>query len=331
MSETPRWAVVANPTKLSDADAELVRRRLAEAGHDDPLWLETTEDDPGRAMAKQAVDAGVELVLTAGGDGTIRVVAAVLAGTDVAMAILPVGTGNLLARNLFLPLDVAGALDVALQDAERRIDTVVLKVDGGEPDRFAVIAGTGLDAMIMDNVDDRLKTFIGPGAYFIAATKAVGRLPVPVTIVVDGKRHRRNAVVCLLASCGQLPGNLGLVPDARPDDGLVHVYVAFPTRPTHWIKAFFRLVTRRPQKDDHVRIWTAKTGRDPPAGEGRLPARRRRRRRGHGAGGRGRPGFAADPRGRAASRGRATAERRVTDRILPRSASCRGRPLTPLA
>ena len=85
MIRTPRWAVVANPTKLSDADAELVRRRLAEAGHD-PLWLETTEEDPGRAMAEQAVEAGVEVVLTAGGDGTVRVVAAVLARTEVAMA-----------------------------------------------------------------------------------------------------------------------------------------------------------------------------------------------------------------------------------------------------
>lgn len=254
MNETPRWAVVANPTKLSDVDAALVRERLAAEGHD-PLWLETTAEDPGRAMTKQALDAGVELVLAAGGDGTIRVVAAVLAGTDVAMGILPVGTGNLLARNLSIPLDVPGALEVALGEGERHIDTVVLTVDGGEPDRFAVIAGTGLDALIMDNVNDRLKKFIGPGAYFIAATKAIGHLPVPVQITVDGKRHRRNAVVCLLASCGQLPGDLGLIPDARPDDGIIHVYVAFPTRVSHWFKALVRLVTRRPQTDDHVRIW----------------------------------------------------------------------------
>ena len=201
MAERPRWAVVANPTKLSAVDAAFVRRRLTEAGHEDVLWLETSVDDPGRAMAEQALDAGVDVVLTAGGDGTVRVVAAVLAGHDVAMGILPVGTGNLLARNLSVPLDVRGALEVALGEAERRIDTVVVRVDGGEPDRFLVIAGTGLDAMIMDNVDDRLKKFIGPGAYFIAATKSLGKLPVPVQVVVDGKRHKRNAVVVLL---GQL-------------------------------------------------------------------------------------------------------------------------------
>lgn len=258
MVETARCAVVANPTKLSDADAGLVRRRLAEAGYPEPLWLETSAEDPGRAMTKQALDAGAELVLAAGGDGTVRVVAAGLAGSDAAMAIIPAGTGNLLARNLKLPLDVNGALDVALGSEERRIDTVVLTVDGGEPDRFAVMAGTGVDALIMDNVDDRLKKFIGPGAYFIAAGKAIGHLPVPVHVVVDGHRHKRKAILCLVGSCGELTGGLELIPGAQPDDGLLYLYVAFPSRPSHLLKALLRLVTRRQRKDDHVRVWSGK-------------------------------------------------------------------------
>jgi len=255
---TLRCAVVANPTKLSDADATQVRERLSSAGYDEPLWLETSKDDPGRAMTQQAVDAGVDLVLAAGGDGTIRVVAAGLAGTKIAMAIIPAGTGNLLARNLGIPLNVAGALDIALGIDERRIDTVVLRVDGGEPDRFAVMAGTGLDAMIMDGVDERLKKFIGPAAYFISAGKALGRLPVPVQVTVDGRRHKRNAIVCLIGSCGTLTGDLRLIPDARPDDGLLHVYVAYPTRPTHWVKVLLRLITRRARKDDHVQLWSGR-------------------------------------------------------------------------
>ena len=258
MVETPRCAVVANPTKLTGSDAALVRQRLTEAGHGDPLWLETTEEDPGRAMTTQAIEAGVELVLAAGGDGTVRVVAATLAGTDVVMAIVPSGTGNLLARNLHIPLDVPGALDVALGSDERRIDTVVLSVDGGEHDRFTVMAGTGIDAMIMDRVDDRLKKYIGPGAYFVAAGKAVGRLPVPVQITIDGRQHKRRAVICLIANCGRLTGELELIPGAQPDDGLLHLYVAFPTRPSHWFKAILRLVTRRPHKDDHVQVWSGR-------------------------------------------------------------------------
>ncbi len=255
---TLRCAVVANPTKLGDADAAEVRERLDAAGCDEPLWLETSEDDPGRAMTQQAVDAEVDLVITAGGDGTVRVVAAGLAGTGIAMAVIPVGTGNLLARNLDIPLDVTGALDVALGTDERRIDTVVLRVDGGEPDRFAVMAGTGLDAMIMDGVDERLKKFIGPGAYFISAGKALGRLPVPVQVTVDGRRYKRNAIICLIGSCGTLTGDLHLIPDAQPDDGLIHLYVAFPTRSTHWLKALLRLITRRARKDDHVQVWAGR-------------------------------------------------------------------------
>jgi diacylglycerol kinase (ATP) len=257
MVET-RCAVVANPTKLDERGAELVRQRLSEAGYGEPLWLETSAEDPGRAMTQQAVEADVELVIAAGGDGTIRVVAAGLAGTDVTMAIIPAGTGNLLARNLGIPLDVAGALDVALGSDERRIDTVVLTVDGGEPDRFAVMAGTGIDAMIMDNVDDRLKKFIGPGAYFISAGKALGRLPVPVRVTVDGHHHRRKAIICLIGSCGELTGGLKLIPGAQPDDGLLYLYVAFPSRPSHWFKALLRLVTRRARKDDHVQVWSGK-------------------------------------------------------------------------
>ena len=253
-----RCAVVANPTKLNDTDAALVRSRLAAAGYAEPLWLETTPDDPGRAMTEQALAAGVDLVLAAGGDGTIRMVASVMAGSDAVMAIVPAGTGNLLARNLDLPLHVGGAMDVAVGTDERRIDTVVLTVDGGEPDRFAVMAGTGLDAMIMDGVDERLKKFIGPGAYFISAGKALGRLPVPVQVTVDGHRHKRNAVISLIGNCGELTGDLELIPGAQPDDGLLYVYVAFPSRPSHLLKALVRLVTRRPQKDDHVRVWSGK-------------------------------------------------------------------------
>lgn len=258
MVETPRCAVVVNPTKLKDADCVIVRERLAQAGHPDPLWLETAADDSGRAMTAQAVAAGVDLVLAAGGDGTVRLVAAGLARTDVAMGIVPVGTGNLLARNLDIPLDVSGALDVALGQDERRIDTVVLTVDGGEHDRFAVMAGTGVDAMIMDGVDERLKKFIGPGAYFVSAAKAVGRLPEPVQVTIDGHRHRRNAIITLMGNCGRLTGELELIPGVQPDDGLVHLYVASPSRPSHFLKVLLRLVTRRPKKDDHVSVWSGK-------------------------------------------------------------------------
>ena len=73
-----------------------------------PMWLETTPEDPGAGMAEAAVAAGVQLVVICGGDGTIMACLDALVGTDVPVALLPLGTGNLLARNLGVPIELDG-------------------------------------------------------------------------------------------------------------------------------------------------------------------------------------------------------------------------------
>jgi diacylglycerol kinase (ATP) len=257
-SESTRCAVVYNPTKVSDDFRAVVTERTAAAGWAEPRWLETSVEDPGRGMTRTALDAGVDLVLAAGGDGTVRVVADVMAGTGVTMAIIPAGTGNLLARNLELPLDEAGALDVAVAGRTRAIDLVKLTVDGGPSEHFAVMAGVGVDATIMDEVDPDLKAKVGPAAYFVAARKALRRLPVPMAISVDGGRpHRRRAMTCLVGNVGKLPGGLVLMPHAEVDDGKLDVYVASPLRLTHWLKLALRVITRRKQREDQVDSWQA--------------------------------------------------------------------------
>lgn len=257
-SDATRCAVVCNPTKVSDGFRELVTQRTAAAGWAEPLWLETTAEDPGRAMTRQALDAGVDLVVAAGGDGTVRVVADAMAGSGTTMAIVPAGTGNLLARNLELPLEEAGALDVAVAGRTRAIDLVELTVDGGPGEHFAVMAGVGVDATIMDEVDPDLKAKVGPAAYFVAAGKALGRLPIPMEVSVDrGRRHRRRAMTCLIGNVGKLPGGVVLMPDAEADDGRLDVYVASPLRVRHWLRLALRVITRRRQRDDQVDSWQA--------------------------------------------------------------------------
>ena len=83
------------------------------------MWIETTADDPGKGMAKQALDAGVDLVIAAGGDGTVRSIAAAVRGTGVPVGIVPLGTGNLFARNLGIPVNDLGDA-VVLAFAGRR-------------------------------------------------------------------------------------------------------------------------------------------------------------------------------------------------------------------
>jgi diacylglycerol kinase (ATP) len=254
--ETLRCAVVMNPTKVSDGFRPLVTEKLAAAGWAEPLWLETTAEDPGRSMTRQALEAGVDLVIGAGGDGTVRIVADGMAHSQVPMGVVAAGTANLLALNLELPTDESEALDVALARSTRDVDLVQLTVDDKESEHFAVMAGIGVDAVIMDEVNPDLKSKIGPAAYFFAAGKALGRLPVRMEIRIDGGRpHRRRAMVCLIGNVGRVSSALTLIPEANAQDGRLDVYVASPRRLRHWVRLALRLITRRKQKDDQVDNW----------------------------------------------------------------------------
>src|ERR1700728_3856563 len=149
-----RAGVVVNPTKLDDEQAfrKSVRRAMDDHGWDEPLWLETTAEDPGRGQAESAVSAGVELVVACGGDGTVTACAEGVTGTGVPLAIIPMGTGNLLARNVGVPMGLEEALEVALGGEQRPVDAG--RVNGK---LFVVMAGLGLDARMLDDTTEPLK------------------------------------------------------------------------------------------------------------------------------------------------------------------------------
>jgi YegS/Rv2252/BmrU family lipid kinase len=254
-----RCAVIYNPTKVSEKFRDLMEDNLQRKGWRDTLWLETSVEDLGRAMTRQAVAEQVDLVIGAGGDGTIRYVADGLAHTGIPLGLVPAGTGNLLARNLDLPLEEVDAIEVALSGQVRQIDLVKITVDDRAPEHFAVMAGIGMDAMIMDETDEDLKDKVGSAAYFVAAGRALGRMPVPMTVQLDTSRPvRRRAMLCVIGNVGTLRGNLTLIPGASPDDGLLDLYIASPRRFRHWVKLALRLITRRAKKDDRVDQRTGK-------------------------------------------------------------------------
>ena len=251
-----RCVVIFNPIKISDGFRDAMAARLAAAHWAEPVWLATAEDDPGRSMAATAVEQQVDLVVAAGGDGTVRVVADGLANSGIPMGIVPSGTANLLARNLDIPMAEADAIETVLSGRTRTIDLIKISVDGRESEHYAVMAGMGIDAMIMDETRPDLKDKIGTAAYFVAAARALGRLPVPMRIRVDNHRpHRRRAMICVVGNVGGLPGNITLIPGAKPDDGLLDVYVASPHRLTQWVRVFIGLLTRRPNNEDRVDLW----------------------------------------------------------------------------
>ena len=250
-----RAAIIFNPSKVVDwvTFRRQVEYELAERGWVRPLWLETTVDDPGRAMTRQAVEEQVDLVLGAGGDGTIRVICSGLAGTGIPFGLIPAGTGNLLARNIGIPLDRAAALDVALDGVDKGVDLVQISVDGGEPDHFAVMGGIGLDAVIMESTNPDLKKAVGSAAYFLSAARHANHQPLHATIKVDGGPPlRRRAHVILVGNVGYLQANIPLIPDAKYDDGLLDVMVASPRTATDWVRLTTRVLTRQRHSDEQL-------------------------------------------------------------------------------
>jgi len=248
-----------NPVKVEgDAFRRAVETALAERGYADPLWLETTEDDAGVGMARQAIDEQVDLVLVAGGDGTVRVVCAELAGTAIPAAVLPGGTGNLLARNLGISLELDVALHELLDGSEQRIDSVLVEGDQLPGDRFVVMAGLGLDAAISEDAPDDLKKRVGWAAYVVSTLKNLNHPFVNVEIVVDDQPPvRRRARTVVIGNVGTLQANIPLFPDATPDDGRIDVVVLAPRRISHWPRLALGLVIKS-WRERHVERFTGK-------------------------------------------------------------------------
>jgi YegS/Rv2252/BmrU family lipid kinase len=245
-------AVVVNPTKLDDDEAfrKSVRQVMDEHGWDEPLWLETTAEDPGQGQAKSAVSAGVDLVLACGGDGTVTACAEGVTGTGVPLAIIPMGTGNLLARNIGLPMGLDEALAVALDGPQQPID--VGRVNGT---LFVVMAGLGLDARMVSDTSDELKKRIGWIAYAISAARHLGDRPMRVTVSADGgPRRRMRANALIVGNVGWLRGGLPLLPDARPDDGMLDAVVLIAGGLTGWLAATANILLRRPARGGIYRV-----------------------------------------------------------------------------
>ncbi len=253
-SSSRRIAVVVNPTKFTDLALveEQIGKVCADHGWSEPLMIETTKDDPGVSQGQQALEAGVDVVCPLGGDGTVRAVATALVGTDTPLGLLPGGTGNLLARNLGLPVDdVESALAVVLTGSNRRIDVGLvqfvpdsnsenaLKGDAPEtaddPRRddeevFLVMAGIGVDAEVMAGTNEKVKGVLGWPAYVLAgATRMWDKgFRVSVSTGEDHGPRQQHARSVIVGNCGSLQGNLRLMPDAELDDGRLDGVILAP-------------------------------------------------------------------------------------------------------
>lgn len=239
----PRAAVIFNPTK---SGIDVLRAAVARAeelqGLAPSLWIETTVDDPGRGMALEALAAGVDIVIAAGGDGTVRSVSAGLRGRGVPLGLVPLGTGNLFARNLDIPVnDPFDAVVLALTGMDRAVDVIVadiMRPDGSRETHVSlVLSGIGLDATMISKTNPALKKRLGWLAYVDAGIRVIpASKPFRLLHRMDGGRiHRSRVASVLIANLGYLPGNLDLVPGAELDDGHLDVVRLQPRNVLGWL------------------------------------------------------------------------------------------------
>lgn len=250
-------AVVFNPIKVDDLD-ELksdIGLALREHGYSEPTWLETTESDPGEGQTAAAVKQGASLVLACGGDGTVSACASALAGTGVSLGLVPLGTGNLLARNLDVPLDRAEALKVALGDGRRLIDLI----ENEDGKRVVIMSGLGLDAAMVRDTSDELKAKVGWPAYIGGVARALRRSPrTRFTITTDlGAPQQHVGVGVLVGNVGRLQAGLAVLPDAVPDDGLADLVLFAPRSWRDWPRIAWNVLTRKAH-DGHAHTVVAR-------------------------------------------------------------------------
>lgn len=237
-------AVVYNPVKVH---LPTLKRTVAEhqqkAGWAETLWFETTEEDPGGGMARAALDAGADVVAAAGGDGTVRAVAEVVHGSDASLALLPSGTGNLLARNIPAPIDDLGAsAHTIFHGDDRPIDFGMLEIERPDGDRerfgFLVMAGLGLDARMLANTKPELKKKVGWLAYVDSLFRSVrdaDAFEFRYRLDGDGTRSLR-AHSLIVGNCGMLQAGATLLPDAEIDDGVFDIVVMRPRGFFGWMR-----------------------------------------------------------------------------------------------
>lgn len=247
--------VLAHSAKKLGGGLDELRTTLATYGIDDPMWYEVPKSRFVSERAEKLLKKGADLIFVWGGDGTVQRAIDTVAGAPVALAILPAGTANLFATNLDIPKDLEEAVKIGLNGSRRQLDVGVIN---GE--HFGVMAGTGLDALMIRDADAGLKDKIGRLAYVWTGAKQVRHAPVRMRVEVDGTKWFKGKASCLLVgNVGDVIGGISAFPDARPDDGRLNIGVVTAAGALDWLRTLGRLAIGDVKGSPFVEMTTGRT------------------------------------------------------------------------
>ena len=247
-------AVIAHAGKTIGGGLDELRATLERAGVTDPIWSEVPKSKYAPERVQRALDEGAELVFVWGGDGMVQRSIDRLAGSGVTFAIIPAGTANLFASSLDIPSDIEKAVEIGLKGRDRTLD--LGKING---ERFAVMAGAGLDAHMIHDADGGLKDRFGRLAYIWTASKNLRAEPFKARIEINDELWYKGKASCvLLGNVGSLFGGIEAFDNAKPDDGLLEVGVTNAEGLGQWARTVARTAIGTTTKSPFVQVTKAK-------------------------------------------------------------------------
>jgi diacylglycerol kinase (ATP) len=248
-------AVVAHAGKTFGGGLPELRRELERQGVVEPRWVEVPKSRFAPKQVKRLLKEGVDLLVVWGGDGMVQRCVDALAGTDVALAVVPAGTANLFATNLGIPQDIEQAVAIALRGDRRKLDAG--RFNG---EHFAVMAGAGFDAAMIRDADGTLKDRLGRAAYVVTGSKNLRAKPFKAKIEVDGAPWYAGDASCILiGNVGRLFGGVDVFEDASPDDGRLEIGVVHADGVTDWVRTLARTAVGHAERSPLVQSTSARS------------------------------------------------------------------------
>lgn len=250
----PKAFVVLNPVAGS-ADDDVrgtIEAHWTSLGWESRIY-ETSGDEDVGALAREAASQGIDLCVGAGGDGTVSAVASGLVGTDVPLGIVPVGTGNVLARELGIPTDLGDALD--LLTGEHDIAALDMIRVGDE--HYVLNVSVGIGSLSMRDTKREWKQRFGMLAYMVTTLRVlIGFQPRRFELTIDGKTRRVRASEIMVANSPAVGSpDVRLGTDVRLDDGRLDVCIVRARSFWDYVRVAWDVLLRRQDESRNVRCF----------------------------------------------------------------------------